>query len=214
MAPSLRSATAPCATCRTSSSPWWRRTSSCCATSRCGRPGSWNGCRRPRPAPARSRAELEGDGRGHVRPVDDLEDLGPVVGEVPGHAKHSELHERSKPSTRARGRPPEPDRHEFHDGPFPSDAAREVHLNRRRHEREVLALRRVADAAEDRPQPLDSRHATPMRRSEEHTSELQSQSNLVCRLLLEKKKKKRERIDLTVTHTNNITSTRTPSYAQ
>src|SRR5688572_31875499 len=29
-----------------------------------------------------------------------------------------------------------------------------------------------------------------MDRSEEHTSELQSQSNLVCRLLLEKKKKK------------------------
>src|SRR2546430_4215865 len=28
-----------------------------------------------------------------------------------------------------------------------------------------------------------------MERSEEHTSELQSQSNLVCRLLLEKKKK-------------------------
>src|SRR2546427_8549907 len=30
-------------------------------------------------------------------------------------------------------------------------------------------------------------------RSEEHTSELQSQSNLVCRLLLEKKKKKRNK---------------------
>src|SRR5688572_1394308 len=30
-------------------------------------------------------------------------------------------------------------------------------------------------------------------RSEEHTSELQSQSNLVCRLLLEKKKKKKEK---------------------
>src|SRR5688572_32624963 len=30
----------------------------------------------------------------------------------------------------------------------------------------------------------------PSDRSEEHTSELQSQSNLVCRLLLEKKKKK------------------------
>src|SRR2546427_6524823 len=30
-----------------------------------------------------------------------------------------------------------------------------------------------------------------MERSEEHTSELQSQSNLVCRLLLEKKKKLR-----------------------
>src|SRR5689334_23622517 len=31
-----------------------------------------------------------------------------------------------------------------------------------------------------------------MRRSEEHTSELQSQFHLVCRLLLEKKKKKKE----------------------
>src|SRR2546430_10586628 len=38
-----------------------------------------------------------------------------------------------------------------------------------------------------------SRPRTPSRkmvRSEEHTSELQSQSNLVCRLLLEKKKKR------------------------
>src|SRR2546430_12610278 len=33
---------------------------------------------------------------------------------------------------------------------------------------------------------------TTIRRSEEHTSELQSQSNLVCRLLLEKKKIKDE----------------------
>src|SRR2546430_7850425 len=33
------------------------------------------------------------------------------------------------------------------------------------------------------------RSAVDLRRSEEHTSELQSQSNLVCRLLLEKKKK-------------------------
>src|SRR5688572_31658036 len=33
----------------------------------------------------------------------------------------------------------------------------------------------------------------PAPRSEEHTSELQSQSNLVCRLLLEKKKKKTPR---------------------
>src|SRR2546430_3156692 len=33
-------------------------------------------------------------------------------------------------------------------------------------------------------------------RSEEHTSELQSQSNLVCRLLLEKKKKKYSMQDL------------------
>src|SRR5688572_32225272 len=36
-----------------------------------------------------------------------------------------------------------------------------------------------------------SRGLAPGERSEEHTSELQSQSNLVCRLLLEKKKKKK-----------------------
>src|SRR5438270_6678073 len=38
-----------------------------------------------------------------------------------------------------------------------------------------------------------SRHDT---RSEEHTSELQSQSNLVCRLLLEKKKKNKNILNL------------------
>src|SRR5256885_11983593 len=35
------------------------------------------------------------------------------------------------------------------------------------------------------------RHRTSCWRSEEHTSELQSPCNLVCRLLLEKKKKKK-----------------------
>src|SRR2546427_4446717 len=40
-------------------------------------------------------------------------------------------------------------------------------------------------------------------RSEEHTSELQSQSNLVCRLLLEKKKKKTQTLqDETQTNTH------------
>src|SRR2546427_4643480 len=37
---------------------------------------------------------------------------------------------------------------------------------------------------------VDPRMPNAVTRSEEHTSELQSQSNLVCRLLLEKKKKK------------------------
>src|SRR2546427_6318154 len=36
---------------------------------------------------------------------------------------------------------------------------------------------------------LSRQRRSPVMRSEEHTSELQSQSNLVCRLLLEKKKK-------------------------
>src|SRR2546430_4189286 len=38
----------------------------------------------------------------------------------------------------------------------------------------------------------------PATRSEEHTSELQSQSNLVCRLLLEKKKHREERTSIGV----------------
>src|SRR2546427_8622775 len=42
---------------------------------------------------------------------------------------------------------------------------------------------------EDMPPPCGV--VPPAPRSEEHTSELQSQSNLVCRLLLEKKKKER-----------------------
>src|SRR5258708_19807968 len=39
----------------------------------------------------------------------------------------------------------------------------------------------------------DARHSyrTDLRRSEEHTSELQSPDHLVCRLLLEKKKKRK-----------------------
>src|SRR5256886_4151658 len=40
--------------------------------------------------------------------------------------------------------------------------------------------------------------ASPAERSEEHTSELQSQSNLVCRLLLEKKNNTKHR---NLTHT-------------
>src|SRR2546430_11868951 len=53
----------------------------------------------------------------------------------------------------------------------------------REHRLQILALQQylVAEA------PREARRL--LERSEEHTSELQSQSNLVCRLLLEKKKK-------------------------
>src|SRR5688572_988196 len=44
----------------------------------------------------------------------------------------------------------------------------------------------------------------PCLRSEEHTSELQSQSNLVCRLLLEKKKKKKTNQKYTETKQYNV----------
>src|SRR2546427_2256798 len=48
-----------------------------------------------------------------------------------------------------------------------------------------------ASRARDRPVVIEKRVAQLVQdRSEEHTSELQSQSNLVCRLLLEKKKKR------------------------
>src|SRR2546430_5523333 len=52
-------------------------------------------------------------------------------------------------------------------------------------------LRRAAEMRQGdldvREQLLERLRALPFVRSEEHTSELQSQSNLVCRLLLEKK---------------------------
>src|SRR5256885_16668461 len=48
----------------------------------------------------------------------------------------------------------------------------------------AMAIRRARSAGSDGPRR--SRRS----RSEEHTSELQSPCNLVCRLLLEKKKKK------------------------
>src|SRR5688500_19521222 len=51
--------------------------------------------------------------------------------------------------------------------------------------REQLAQRRATER----------RARDPWCRSEEHTSELQSPCNLVCRLLLEKKKKRRKNIE-------------------
>src|SRR2546430_10491407 len=58
---------------------------------------------------------------------------------------------------------------------------------------EVKSISATRDFLEIRPtsggEPIRTRFL--LNRSEEHTSELQSQSNLVCRLLLETKKKNR-----------------------
>src|SRR5688572_31000740 len=63
---------------------------------------------------------------------------------------------------------------------------KEYRMKNLKAERELsLDFLRVTEAA-----AIES--AKTMGRSEEHTSELQSQSNLVCRLLLEKKKKKKK----------------------
>src|SRR5690242_21597644 len=43
------------------------------------------------------------------------------------------------------------------------------------------------------PERVGQMMVSPATRSEEHTSELQSHVNLVCRLLLEKKKKKKKK---------------------
>src|SRR5436309_5846924 len=67
------------------------------------------------------------------------------------------------------------------------DAARHVMTRRDREEgaRIVVEADRVVEAG-------GLRHL--LARSEEHTSELQSRENLVCRLLLEKKKKHKTQI--------------------
>src|SRR2546427_4692487 len=51
-------------------------------------------------------------------------------------------------------------------------------------------------------------------RSEEHTSELQSQSNLVCRLLLEKKKKKNNHNTSSAQHQLHIKRQLHATYSQ
>src|SRR2546430_11081581 len=62
----------------------------------------------------------------------------------------------------------------------------------RSERRQICGLWRSRQAAPSWSRPTDGLHPSgssgAARRSEEHTSELQSQSNLVCRLLLEKKK--------------------------
>src|SRR5690349_22419068 len=56
--------------------------------------------------------------------------------------------------------------------------------------RSDVALHALA-VATSLPNPADCGNSAGLVRSEEHTSELQSRRDLVCRLLLEKKKKKR-----------------------
>src|SRR5438034_5437975 len=71
-------------------------------------------------------------------------------------------------------------------------------------------LLRVQDREQQRGGPVGMRAVrqglgSRIERSEEHTSELQSHSDLVCRLLLEKKKKKKKKIEKykTKTYTKN-----------
>src|SRR5207237_10145424 len=70
---------------------------------------------------------------------------------------------------------------------------------------EILAragLDEVEGSGAGMPDPAANEHYA-MHRSEEHTSELQSHLNLVCRLLLEKKKKKLQNLHRMTMQTHN-----------
>src|SRR5690606_39410675 len=73
----------------------------------------------------------------------------------------------------------------FRSAPVAWSRARPV---RDRHTRDCRRSPAEASACRDPPAPHRDRPIPRRRRSEEHTSELQSRENLVCRLLLEKKK--------------------------
>src|SRR2546426_7406087 len=60
--------------------------------------------------------------------------------------------------------------------------------DRRRHPRAIRRADQVRNGEVGQDHPREE-HPGRLTRSEEHTSELQSPCNLVCRLLLEKKKK-------------------------
>src|SRR2546427_10006746 len=76
------------------------------------------------------------------------------------------------------------------------DAIREDHAARghERLEHELAPTRNPSRDDARGGMATRERLAHGVERSEEHTSELQSQSNLVCRLLLEKKKKKKNKV--------------------
>src|SRR5688572_30871870 len=71
------------------------------------------------------------------------------------------------------------------------------YVQRRRRRSPVLRNRQSENGRAGHTARRVARAKRVVPRSEEHTSELQSQSNLVCRLLLEKKKKKKK------THTSS-----------
>src|SRR2546430_12253347 len=72
-----------------------------------------------------------------------------------------------------------------------------------RHSSPSFGSQQLCSNSEPRVNPRNRSAVSPLKaaRSEEHTSELQSQSNLVCRLLLEKKNTKTQLVTRTRPHT-------------
>src|SRR2546430_11183251 len=77
----------------------------------------------------------------------------------------------------------------------------------------------ISEAVRREPKPVgafpeqQALGPTRPRRSEEHTSELQSQSNLVCRLLLEKKNNTTDRTTSQCSRFNSVHTRRSTSVA-
>src|SRR3989442_10929725 len=70
--------------------------------------------------------------------------------------------------------------------------------------RSVLRRSRVScDSMRWKPSSTSAYPMASIKRSEEHTSELQSRPHLVCRLLLEKKKERTLKADPSARHTNH-----------
>src|SRR5690242_21214430 len=81
----------------------------------------------------------------------------------------------------------------LHDA-LPISSAFRTAAKRVSHSRPPAASASWSSSSSTRARPAGVRSAIAAR-SEEHTSELQSHVNLVCRLLLEKKKKKKHHYD-------------------
>src|SRR5699024_11758447 len=86
-------------------------------------------------------------------------------------------------------------------------------------EDDAVPCRGAGDVGQERDDPAthgvdghadedDARNIAVPARSEEHTSELQSRFDLVCRLLLEKKKKRQQVYELPTKHAHTLTTTR------
>src|SRR5438067_6517707 len=70
--------------------------------------------------------------------------------------------------------------------------------------------RKYSTSLNPKPHTFMRRTASERVRSEEHTSELQSRFDLVCRLLLEKKKKKKITTQKQKHNTSNISTDKSP----
>src|SRR2546430_2178175 len=88
--------------------------------------------------------------------------------------------------------------------PAPQWARPRARLRQGIHRRILPTNRAQEESGQDTDRRRVPSRCWPVGRSEEHTSELQSQSNLVCRLLLEKKK---SFVSPTPAHLNRVSHT-------